>query len=309
MTEAPRDVVTGAFSFTGRYVAERLLARGRRVTTLTNHPGRTTPFSEQVHVEPYRFDDVDALAASLDGAETLYNTFWIRDVEAGPPPGNAVRYSRRLVRAAEAAGVKRIVHFSVANATASELPYHRAKARVERVVADADLSHAILRPTLVFGVEDLLVNNLAWMLRRLPVFAVLGDGDYQVQPVHVGDVADCAVEQGLAAGDRSLPVAGPETYSFDGFVRTLADHLGSRSRLLHVPPRLGLLGVRALELLLRDSILSGAEARMLMDGLLAVDAEPVGGTGFEEWLEAHADQLGTGYTSFRERYDPGLAGE
>lgn len=307
MTGSPRAVVTGAFSFTGRYIAERLLADGRAVTTLTNHPDRETPFADEVRVEPYAFDDVDAMAASMGDATTLYNTFWIRDPEAGPPPGNAVRYSRRLVRAAERAGVDRVVHLSVANADASELPYYRAKATVEAAVRESECSHAILRPTLIYGVEDLLVNNIAWLLRRLPVFAVFGDGQYPVQPVAVDDVAALAVREGTASGDRTVPVAGPERYTFDAFVRTLAEHLDARCRLVHAPPRLAILGVRALEVVLRDELLSWAEARALMDGLLAVDAEPTGETRLADWLADHAHQLGTGYTSFRERYDPDRA--
>lgn len=294
------DVVTGAFSFTGKYIAERLLADGRRVTTLTNHPGRSTSFSDEVRAKPYRFDDPRALAASLDGADTLYNTFWIRDPREGPPPGNAVRYSKRLIRAAEAADVRRIVHFSVANATSSTLPYFRAKARVERLVRNADVSHTILRPTLIYGRDDLLVNNIAWMLRRFPIFAVFGDGNYRVQPVFVGDVADIAVEHGTETADGTLDVAGPERYTFDEFI----ERLSVRCRPVHLPPRVAYLGVKALELVLQDVILTWDEARELMDELLVTDSEPEGETQFGDWLTAYADHLGTEFTSYRDRYDP-----
>lgn len=303
MTETQMDVVTGAFSFTGQYIADRLLADGRRVTTLTNHPNRTTPFSDQVHVEPYRFDDPDALAASLEGADTLYNTFWIRDPQEGTPPGNAVRYSSRLIRAAEVADVRRIVHFSVSNADASSLPYYRAKATVERLVEDAAPAHAILRPTLIFGSDDLLVNNLAWVLRRVPVFAVFGDGDYRVQPVFVGDVADIAVEQGAKTDDHTLDVAGPEISTFEELLRCLAHHLSTRCYLVHAPPRVAHLGVRALELLLGDVILTWDEARGLMNERLVTDTQPNGDTRFSDWLSTHAHQLGTEYTSYHDRYD------
>lgn len=299
------DVVTGAFSFTGRYVAERLLERGRRVRTLTNHPDRSAPFADAVHAEPYRFDDPEALAASLEGARTLYNTFWIRDPHEGPPPGDAVRYSRRLVEAAEAAGVDRIVHFSVSNADASDLAYYRAKARVERVVEAAGMSHAILRPTLVYGRDDLLVNNLAWALRRLPAFAVHGDGSYRVQPVFVGDVADVAVERGEEGADVRLDVAGPDVLTFDGFLRLLRRRLGVRCRLVHLPPRLAHLGVRLAEVGLRDRILSWGEVRGLMDDLLVTDSTPVGETRLDGWLGDHAGALGRSYTSYRQRYETG----
>ena len=302
MSTPPRDVVTGAFSFTGSYVAERLLARGRGVTTLTNHPDRPAPFADAVRVEPYRFDDPDALAASLDGAEVLYNTFWIRDPRAGSPPGDAVRYSRRLVEAAEAAGVERVVHLSVSNADASSLPYYRQKAAVERLVERAAPAHAILRPTLVYGVEDLLVNNLAWALRRFPAFPLFGDGRFPVQPVFVGDVADAAVEQGGRREDVTLDVAGPEVLDFVDLVRRLREGLDARCRLVRTPPAVALLGVRALEVVLRDRLLTRDEVRGLRAGLLATDAPPRGTTRFGDWVDGHADALGTGYTSYRERY-------
>lgn len=297
------DVVTGAFSFTGKYVAERLIENGRRVRTLTNHPDRESPFTDEIHAEPYRFDDPGGLAASLEGAETLYNTFWIRDPHEGPPPGNAVRFSGRLVEAAETAGVDRIVHFSVSNADASDLAYYRAKARVERIVEAAGMSHAILRPTLVYGVDDMLVNNLAWALRRLPVFAVHGDGSYRVQPVFVGDVADIAVEQGRANANVRLDLAGPDVLAFTDFLRLLRDHLGARCALVHAPPRIAHVGVRLAEVMLRDRILSWEEAQGLLANLLVTGSEPEGETRLDDWLGDHADELGTEYTSYRQRYE------
>lgn len=302
MTPRPTDAVTGAFSFTGRYIAERLLADGRGVLTFTNHPNRTTPFSHRVRTEPYRFDDPDAMADCLAGVDTLYNTFWIRNPEEGATYDTAVEYSRRLVSAAEAADVRRIVHFSVSNATASDLPYYRAKAAVEELVADAAVSHAVLRPTLIFGREDLLLNNVAWFLRRFPAFAIFGAGDYRVQPVFVGDVAEIAVVQGAETADATVDVAGPEVYTFEVLLWHLVQALDVRCTLVRAPPRLAHLAVKGAELLLRDPILTWEEARGLMDELLVTGTPPRGETRFSDWLEANARHLGTDYTSFRERY-------
>src|SRR5438270_13412726 len=72
------DAVTGAFSYTGRSITRRLLEAGREVRTLTGHPSRPDPFGGKVSVVPYAFDDPAALAASLRGAEVLYNTYWVR---------------------------------------------------------------------------------------------------------------------------------------------------------------------------------------------------------------------------------------
>lgn len=302
MTDNPHDLVTGAFSFTGRYIARRLLDRGHRVTTLTNHPDRSTEFSGQVSVEPYRFDDVDAMAETLSGVDTLYNTFWMRTSEAGPVSDTVIEYSRRLVEAAETADVNRIVHFSVSNATESELAYYRAKAAVEEIVADSSPTHAILRPTFVFGLEDVFFNNLAWFLRRLPVFVTHGSGDYRVQPVFVGDVADIAVNHGVETGDVIVDVAGPEVYTFDALLRELVDALDVRCAVVHTPPRLTHVAVKGLELALGDVLMTWEEARGLMDELLVTETRPRGATPFSDWVRTYGDELGTTYTSFRDRY-------
>lgn len=300
MSDAPTDVVTGAFSFTGRYVAERLLADGREVVTLTNHPDREAPFADRVRAEPYRFEEPDAMADCLAGAETLYNTFWMR-----PPSGDyetAVEYTRRLVCAAERAGLERVVHLSVSNADASALPYFRAKAEAEEIVRDAALSHAILRPTWIVGRGDLLLNNVAWFLRRFPVFPVFGAGDYPVQPVHAGDVADVAVARGAGSDEATIDVAGPAVFEFRDFLRAVRDALGTRCRLVRTPPRLAYAGVKAMEVLLGDRLLSPDEVRWLMDGLLETGTPARGETDVGDWLAANAPHLGTGYTRFDERY-------
>lgn len=300
MSDAPTDVVTGAFSFTGRYVAERLLSEGREVVTLTNHLDREAPFADRVRAEPYRFEEPEVMADSLAGAETLYNTFWMR-----PPSGDyetAVEYTRRLVGAAERAGLERVVHLSVSNADASALPYFRAKAEAEEIVRDAAPSHAILRPTWIVGRGDLLLNNVAWFLRRFPAFPVFGAGDYPVQPVHVGDVADVAVARGARTDEATIDVAGPAVYEFGDFLRTVRDAVGARCWLVRTPPRLAYAGVKAMEVLLGDRLLSRDEVRWLMDGLLATGTPARGETDVGDWLAANAPHLGTGYTRFDERY-------
>lgn len=302
MANQPRDVVTGAFSFTGRYVAERLLTENRQVVTLTNHPDRNVAFADRVHVEPYRFHDIDVLAESLAGAETLYNTFWMRTSEDGPVADTVVECSRRLVTAAEIAGIPRIVHFSVSHATESELSYYRAKAAVEGIVEDSELTHAILRPTFIFGRKDVFFNNLAWFLRRFPVFVVHGTGEYRVQPVFVGDVAAIAVEYGARTDSVTVDVAGPDVYRFDALLREFADALGVRCKLIRVPSPLAHLAVKALELVLRDVLMTWEEAQGLMDELLVTETPPRGETAFGRWAAANAEELGRSYTSFRDRH-------
>ena len=298
MTKGSTVVVTGAFGFTSRRIAERLLEAGHEVRTLTGHPDPEAPFADEVEVRPYDFDEPAALVESLEGADTLYNTYWVRCPEQGVTFDEAVENSRTLVEAAEAAGVRRIVHFSVSNARASDLPYFRGKARVESIVERSELSHAILRPTLVFGLGDRLVNDLAWFLRRSPVFPVFGDGSYRVRPVHVDDVAELAVDLGGGEGERTVDVAGPESFTFAAFIGHLADGVGVDRRFVNLPPRLAHLGARAAGFALRDVVLTWNEVRALVDGLLDADGPAAGEIRLVDWLEEHGHALGREYARF-----------
>ena len=84
------------------------------------------------------------------------------------------------------------------------------------------IPYAIIRPTLVFGDGDLLLNNMAWALRRFPVFPVYGNGDYPVQPVYVEDLAAQAVEAASQSESSVADAAGPDTFSFEALLRPVA---------------------------------------------------------------------------------------
>ena len=289
---AELDAVTGAFSFTGRAIAELLLARGRPVRTLSRAPG---PAGSPVEFAPLQFADEAWLTESLHGAETLYNTYWIRFARGGSTFERAVENTRTLLRCAEAAGVRRFVHVSVSNPSQdSPLPYFRGKAAVEHAVRDSPLDHAIVRPTLVFGPNDILVNNIAWVMRRFPVFIVPGDGAYRAQPVSVDDVARLCVD---AEPGAELDAAGPETYSFDDFVRLIRRAVGGRARVVHAPAPVALGLGRIVGTARRDVMLTREETLGLMDSLLVSNDPPTAQESFREWLEASADQLGRRYVS------------
>ena len=172
----------------------------------------------------------DSLVESLRGADTLYNTYWVR-FERGPVTfAGAVANTEQLVDAARRAGVRRVVHVSVANPDhASPFPYYRGKAQTEAVVRESGLSNAIVRPTLVFGHEDVLVNNIAWGLRHVPLFLVADDGEYEVQPVSVRDTAAICIDVGAAHDDLVVDAAGPRRWSFEAFVRLIAKAVSSRA--------------------------------------------------------------------------------
>lgn len=292
------DVVTGAFGYTGRYIARRLLAYGRRVRTLTSHPRRSDPLWGQVETSPLDFDDPAALARSMEGAETLYHTYWIRFSRGRLTFERAVDNCLRLVEAARAAGLRRIVYISITGADlTSPLPYFRGKAQVEEAIRSSGLSWAILRPTVIFGAEDVLVNNMSWFLRRFPLFPVPGDGEYEVQPVYVDDVAALAISLGMADSDVAMDAVGPETYSFNGLLRALASAIGSGARLVHVAPWAALAAAKGAGLLLRDVVLTADEIRGLMASLLVSRDPPTCPTPFSRWVAENADRLGRRYAS------------
>ncbi len=294
----PLDVVTGAFGYTGRYIAARLLARGRTVRTITGHPDRPSPFGAAVEARGFRFEDPGALAESLAGADTLYNTYWVRFARGGVDHGEAVARCRALVRAAEAAGVRRIVHVSITGASAeSGLPYFRGKALVEEAVRGSRLSWAIVRPALVFGREDVLVHNIAWILRRWPVFAVFGDGRYRVRPVHVEDLAEVCVRAGEAAGDAAVDAVGPERFTYEEMVRLVGEAVGRRTPVLHLPPALAWALTVPVGWAVGDVVVTRDEIRGLMAGLLDVDGPSTGQTRFSVWVREHAAELGMGWAS------------
>jgi uncharacterized protein YbjT (DUF2867 family) len=293
----PTAIVTGAFGFTGRAIAGRLLAAGWRVRTLTGLPARLSPFGARVPAAPYRFDDPEALAESLAGAAVLFNTYWIRFPRRRTTFATAVANSEKLVRAAARAGVARIVHVSVSHpGEHSPLAYFRGKAAVEKIIAGSGLSYAILRPTVVFGRGDILINNIAWFLRRFPVFAVPGSGGCRVQPIFVDDLAQAALA--TASGKNEIvDCAGPEVFTFDELIAAIAAALGRRARLIHVPPRAALVALGAIGAVMRDVVLTREEIAGLMADLLVAGAHPAAQTRFSDWLEQNGAWLGREYAS------------
>jgi uncharacterized protein YbjT (DUF2867 family) len=291
------DVVTGAFSYTGRHIAEQLLERERAVRTLTRRPAPPShPLADRVEARPFRFDD--SLVESLRGADTLYNTFWVRFERGDTTFAHAVENTRALFGAAARAGVRRVVHISVANSAAdSPFAYFRGKAATEEALRDTGLSHGIVRPTLVFGPEDILVNNIAWALRHVPVFLVAGEGRDEVQPVSVFDTARICVEAGEREDDVALDAAGPERYAFEDFVRLIKRASGGRAWIRKAPPVAVLATGRLAGLVLRDVVVTPDELGMLRSGLLVSHQEPLGRDSFAAWLEESGRELGRRYHS------------
>lgn len=290
--------VTGAFSYSGKYIAQRLLARSEEVITFTNHPNRPDPFEGKIKAYPLNFMDESELIKNLKGIDTLYNTYWIRFDKGSNTQPAAVENTKRLVQAAAKAGVKRIVHISITNPSPdSHLPYFWGKAANEKAVMESGMSYGILRPTVLFGKEDILINNIAWLLRRFPVFGLPGDGSYKLQPVYVDDLAELAVEAGHKNENILWDAVGPDIFTFKEMVQLIGKSIRYVRLLLPLPPRLALFAAQFLGLFVKDVILTSEEVDGLMAGLLVSKEASRCKTRLEDWLHKNREQVGAKYAS------------
>jgi uncharacterized protein YbjT (DUF2867 family) len=303
MKNPESNVVTGAFSHSGKYIAARLLAMGESVKTLTGHPERENPFGGRVSAQPLNFDNPGRLVESLKGTTTLYNTYWFRFPHRWGDFDKAVENSKTLIRAAEEASIRRIVHISITNpAEDSPFPYFRGKALVEKAIIDSKLSYAIVRPALIFGTEGILINNIAWLLRKFPLFAIPGSGDYRVQPIFVEDLAEIAVSVGHKNDNIVRDAVGPDTLTFEEMVRLIAHKINRRVRIIHVRPGLVLFTARLIGRIVGDVVLTRDEIGGLMANLLVSQEAVAGQTRLSQWLTENAETLGASYASELKRH-------
>ncbi|MCU1335583.1 MAG: NAD-dependent epimerase/dehydratase [Bryobacterales bacterium] len=303
MAEQPFSVITGAYGFTGKYIARGLLAKGESVVTLTGNPGRPNEFGNRVKTRPLRFDDPGELESSLRGAHVLYNSYWVRFDYGERTFSRAVENTRVLIGAAERAGVKRIVHISITNPSLdSPLPYFRGKALLEQTIKNSGLEYAILRPAVIFGLEDILINNIAFFLRKFPLFAVPGNGEYELQPIFVDDLARLAVDAASAPNSFVADAVGPERFRFNDLVAAIARSVGSRTTIIHAPATLVLGALRVLGSFLGDVILTRDEVSGLLANLLISADPPSGTTRLTDWLRENAATVGLRYSSEVQRH-------
>ncbi len=303
METSELNVVTGAFSYTGKYIAQRLLSMGEEVRTLTGRPDRENPFGQQVKPFPFNFDKSRELTENLRGAKTLYNTYWVRYPHRHITFDKAIENNKTLIAAAEEAGIRRIVHISITNPSeGSPFPYFRGKALVEKAIIQSKLSYAIIRPTVIFGPEGILINNIGWLLRKFPVFAIPGPGDYRIHPVFVEDVADIAVSAGHQDDNIVLDAVGPEAFTFDELIRLIASKLNSRARIIHIRPKLAYFLVKLIGYAVRDVMITKDEIQGLMANLLVSECLPMGQNRLSEWLDQNANKVGIKYISGLERH-------
>jgi len=296
----PLHIVTGAFGYSGKYVAQRLLNEGHRVRTLTNSLNRTNPFGDKVEAHPFNFENRTALVESMRGVEVFYNTYWVRFnyTMSGFQHSVAVENTLRMFEAAKEAGVKRIVHISITNPSKeSPLEYFSGKAVLEEALINSGVSYSILRPTVLFGKEDILINNIAWTLRRLPVFGVFGDGKYRLQPIYVDDLAQLMVEQGKNRENKIIDAIGPETFTYRELAETVGEIIGAKKPIISVPIWFGYASGWVIGKMVNDVLITREEIEGLMADLLYTQSQPAASTKLTEWTRKHKDTLGAHYAS------------
>jgi uncharacterized protein YbjT (DUF2867 family) len=303
------DVITGAFGYSGAAIARELRAAGHQVRTLTGHPG-SGPGAADIDTRPLDFSAPEALVKNLAGAHTLYCTYWVRFPHGTATRESAVANSKLLFDAAARAGVARIVYVSILHAdTDSPYPYFSGKGEVERHLAASGVPYAIARPSILFGSSadhgaagSVLVNNIAWLLRRLPVFGIGDGGGYRIRPIHVDDLARLCVELGGQAGNVTVDAVGPDAPTFREMVTAIRAAAGSRSLLVSVPgwlipPAAGVLGA-----VLRDVLLTAEEYHAMAAGLATSDAPSTGPVSLMDWIARHGGDLGRVYANELDRH-------
>ena len=309
MTQVLTHTVTGATGYTGRYIATKLLEQGHRVQSITGHPDRTSTFGDRVPLHPFDFDKPEELEKTLQGTDTLFNTYWIRVNHAGRTHEECVRQTRTMFKAAQRAGARRIVHISITNPDpSSELPYFRGKGQLEESLRDLeDVSHAILRPTVLYSTEDILLNNIAWTLRRFPLVLLPGTGKYGIQPVFVEDPGGTGSQRSMRPTNTNSTVdtVGPEVFTYREMLELLKSKMDARCLLLPAPGTGDPYAAgRILGKMLDDIVLTMDEIRGLQQDLLvSKSTEPAPcPTRLSEWLKENAEQLGKNYTSEVKRH-------
>lgn len=294
-----KHAITGAFGFTGKHLAQRLLDKGHHVITLTNSPHRPNPFQQKISAYPFHFDHPETMAKYLEGVDVLYNTYWVRFNHTQFNHSTAVDNTVSLFKAAQLAEVKRIVHISITHADEnSSLEYFRGKGFLERTLQESGISHAIIRPAVLFGPSGILINNIAWVLRYFPCFTMFGNGNYHIQPIYVDDLAELMMEQGTLDENVIINALGEEDYTYKELVKMMRKELGVWRPIIPIPPALGYIASKAIGRLVGDTFVTKEEIKGLMADLLHVAGAPATGkTKLSEWIRENKDTLGKKYMS------------
>ncbi len=302
MKTKKKIVVTGAFGYSGKTITANLLSAGYHVKTLTNSTNKPNPFGNKIEVAPLSFNDSKRLTASLTGYDVLINTYWVRFNHKKFNHKSAVDNTKVLFDCAKNAGIQRIIHVSITNPSIeSDLEYFKGKGILENYLQNLGVNYSIIRPAVLFGKQDILINNIAWMARHLPVFGVFGKGDYKLQPIHVDDFANIIINEISKTENAIINAIGPETFSYKELVKSIMSTLKIKKKVFNAPPYIGYLAGRLISFLKKDVTITRAEIKGLMDNLLYVKTAPTGKIKLTDWVKENQTTLGVNYNSELQR--------
>jgi uncharacterized protein YbjT (DUF2867 family) len=239
-----RTAVLGGSGFIGRYVVQRLAARGDVIPVGCRHAENakflmTLGNVGQIAAVNVTIDDEQLLPAFLAGSDAVVNCVGIL-AERGRQTFERVHHlgPARLARLAREAGVGRLVHISAIGADLrSSSAYARTKAQGEAAVRDAFPTATILRPSVVFGPEDQFFNRFATIAMISPALPLIGGGHTRFQPVYVGDVADAVLTclEDPATAGRTYELGGPKIYTFRQLLELLLGEIRRKRLLVGLP--------------------------------------------------------------------------
>ena len=269
MPPRPTAAVTGAFSYTGRYLTRRLLDAGYNVINLSGNPRPEAVASFTEEERTHRLSSVPldfsqtcpsfsasastaassatSLPAALEGVDVLFCTYWIRFAVDGDSHTKAADRVAGLFDLAKRVGVGKVVFSSHTQATeSSPFTYIAGKARAAAALRAAGVPYGIVRPCGIFGdtpLESILMNNAAWVLRRSPLFLLAGDGAHQFQPIHVRDMADLMFDVGTGGGVADeRDACGPDVPTARELFSAIGKAVGRSIETFSVPAPLLLAG-------------------------------------------------------------------
>lgn len=290
--------VTGAFGYSGKYIAQELLNQNKQVITLTNSYKRHNPFGDKVKAFPFNFDNKQKIIENLKEVKVLYNTYWVRFNHKNFTHADAVKNTKLMFEAAKEAGVEKIVHVSITNPRLdSQLEYFSGKAELEEALKKTGISYSILRPTVIFGKEDILINNIAWVLRKFPFIAVFGNGEYKIQPIYVMDLAKLAIRESENTENVIIDAIGPETFTYNELIDTIGEIIGVKRNKKHVSDNMGYFLGRIISSFVGDVLITREEIDGLKSNLLYTQSPPAANKKLTDWIKEHKDVLGKKYSN------------
>jgi NADH dehydrogenase len=260
-------LLTGATGTVGTPLLRRLIGAGEPVRVLVRDPRRLGPERVRVQIALGDLGNPASFRNAMRGVDTVIHlAAAIRDQTGGSIEELNGVATLRLVRAAEREGAKRFFFFSAIGASLhSPARFFRAKALAEEAVEESDLETTVFAPSIVYSPGDPWITLLD-RLTRLPVAPVSGSGGALYQPIWAEDVADCVVAAlGNSNGHGHFDLAGPESLTYDGIVKTALRAFGRRRRLLHVPLPVVRASLKAAEAFAGPSVFATWEEAELME--------------------------------------------